>query len=264
MNILKFELRKYLPSSLVWAIALGCFSSLCLGLFNAFTADLNFFRTMLNAYSPEFLQAFGAQVETIETLPGFYSFCFMYIVLCGALEALYLGICSTSNELSGKSADFLYTKPMKRSHILTWKLFNCLLCIIIVNIIYNIITLYMAYTVQNNFNSTLFILINSGLFLTQLLFLCFGFCLGCIMKKVKTPLSLTSGIICAFFLLQMLVNLEPNGILSYFSFLSYTSADSIMANNGFDTIRLCLLISLSICFLISGYLYFQKRDIHTL
>lgn len=264
MNILRFELRKYLPSTFIWAISLSFFGYLCINLFTMFTSDINFFRQMLSAYSPEFLQAFGAQLGTIETLTGFYSFCFMYIVLCGALQAFYISVRVTSQEIAGKSADFLYTKPITRWKIMTYKLICVLLCLVVLNIIYTVVTVFAANAIDIAYDQTLFITINLGMFLTQILFATLGFLLGCTMKKIKTPLSLTCGIVCFFFLLQMVVNLEPDGMLSYFSFLSYTSADIIMTNQGFEPIRLFLLSCLSIVFLMSGYYVFQKRDIHSL
>lgn len=264
MNILSFEFRKYFPSSFIWAISLSGFGYLCIQLFIAFTKDMTFFEQVLSSYSPEFLKAFGAQLETISSLPGFYSFCFMYIILCGAFQALYLGVCVISKEMAGKSADFLYTKPVSRYKILSYKLLSVFLCIVFVNIIYSAVTYFGAYNVDATLDQGLFLTINFALFFTQILFLSFGFLLGCVMKKIKSPLSLASGIVCCFFLLQMIVNLEPDGMLSYLSFLSYLSADSILANQGFETIKLAILIILSLVFLISGYVIFQRKDIHAL
>lgn len=264
MNILRFELRKYLPSTIIWALSLSFFGYLCINLFTLFTKDMNFFQQMLSAYPPEFLQAFGAQMNTITSLNGFYSFCFMYIVMCGALEALYISMRVTSQEIAGKSADFLFTKPISRCKIMTYKLLCVILCILIMNVIYSCITLFAANAVDAEFDKTLFLSINLGLFFTQMLFVAFGFLLGTSLSKIKTPISLSCGIVCLFFLLQMIVNLEPDGFLSYFSFLSYTSADLILANAGFEPVKLGLLLCISIIFFISGYIVFQKRDIHSL
>lgn len=264
MNILRFECRNYIVSSVIWAISLTAFGFICIQLFVSFSSDVKFFETILNAYSPEMLKAFGAQLSTIKTLPGFYSFCFMYIVSAAAFQSTYLGMHVIGKELSGKSADFIFTKPVKRSTILTSKLISVLLCLVIVNIIYCIGTVSGAYMTGLSFDIGMMMVINSSMFFTQVLFLCLGFLLSCACKKIKTPLTFTTGIVCAFFLLQMLVNLEPDGPLSYISFLSYLSADSIVANGGVDLVKGLLLGVISITFLTSGYLIFQRRDIHAL
>lgn len=261
MNILKYECRKYLPSSLAWAISLTFFGILCIQLFVTFTKDMNFLETMLAAYSPEMLKAFGAQLSTIKSLPGFYSFCFMYVVLAASFHAMYLGIQVVGKEISGKTADFLYTKPVSRTHILSMKLCSVTLCLILVNIIYSIGTLWSANMTGISFDTSMFLTINLSMFLTQCLFLSLAFFLACVMKKIKTPLSLTTGIVCSFFLLQMVVNLEPDGILSYISFLSYVSADSIMSSGGFNMIKFALLVGLSVAFIAMGYRSFLQRDI---
>lgn len=262
MNILRFELRRYLISSLIWACSLTLFGIVCIQLFVSFTKDMNFFETILKAYSPEVLKALGAELSTINSLPGFYSFCFMYIAAAAAFQATYLGLHIIGKEISGKSADFLFTKPISRARILTWKLCSVLLCLLLVNVIYSIGAFLSAKATGISFDQVILMLINGSMLLTQLLFLSLGFLLSCVVSKIKTPLVFTTGIVCSFFLLQMIVNMEPDGLLSYLSFLSYVSADTIMAHQGFEMVRLLLLFVLTAGFLTSGYVIFQRRDLH--
>ncbi|MEG1474373.1 MAG: ABC transporter permease subunit [Longicatena sp.] len=263
MNILKYECKKSIVSSLTWAISLTFFGFICIQLYIAFSANVTFFETMLKAYSPEMLKVLGANITIIKTLTGFYSFCFMYVVVAAAFQALYLGIHVLGKELSEKTADFLFTKPCSRKRVLTYKLGAMLLCLILVNVIYCGGTLLSAYLTGIEFNLTLFLFMNLSMFLTQILFLSLGFLLACSMHKIKSPLSISAGIIAFFFLLQMIVNLEPEGILSYFSFLNYLSADAIITNNGFDYMKLGLLCCISIGCIIAGYYIFEHRDIQS-
>ena len=264
MNVLKYEFKRYLPSSLIWGISLAFFGFVCIQLFVSFSSDVNFFEQMLNAYSPEMLKAFGAELSTIKTLPGFYSFCFMYVVVAGVFQSMYMGMHIVSKEISGKTADFIYTKPISRQSILIQKLIAVMLCLLITNVIYGVGTFISAGMTNIAFDEGMLLIINSAMFLTQLLFMSVGFLLACVMSKIKTPLTFTTGVVCSFFLLQMIVNLEPDGILSYISFLNYVSADSIMRNSGFDMVYLSLLVVLCIGFLSAGFGYFRRRDIHAL
>ncbi|MGX8851034.1 ABC transporter permease subunit [Amedibacillus sp. YH-ame10] len=264
MNIFRFECRRYFISTLIWALSLTVFGYICIQLFVSFSSDVKFFETMLNAYSPEMLKAFGAQLSTIKTLPGFYSFCFMYIVAAAAFQSTYLGLHVIGKEMSGKSADFIFTKPCTRQKILTCKLASILLCLLLTNLIYSTGSMISASQTGLQFDKDMMWMLNLSMLLTQLLFMALGFLLACVMKKIKTPLALTTGIVSAFFLLQMVVNLEPDGILSYVSFLSYVSADSVVANQGFEIVKLSILVILTIAFLSAGYLFFKRRDIHAL
>lgn len=263
MNIFRYEFKRYLLSSLIWAFSLSVFGVICIQLFVAFTQDLTVFEQMLSAYSPEMLKALGAEISTIKTLTGFYSFCFMYMAVAAAFQAMYMGIHIVGKEFSGKTADFLYTKPVKRQSILAYKLLSVVCCLMIVNVIYSVGTYMSAVSTGISFDTTLFFTINFSMFLTQLLFLSVGFLLGCIIKKIKYPLSFVTGIISIFFLLQMIVNLEPDGVLSYFSFLNYVAADTIMLHSGFEMMRLGVLLVLIFGFLGAGFSYFMNRDIHT-
>lgn len=264
MNVFKFELKRYITSSLIWAVSLAFFGIVCIQLYVSFSSDMNFFESMLKAYSPEMLKAFGAELSTINTLTGFYGFCFMYVMVAAAFQAMHMGIHVVGKEMSGKTADFLYTKPLSRFLILTQKITSVLTCLLLTNIIYCLGTYISAQMTGIEFDIAILLTINASMFLTQILFLCIGFLLACGMKKIKTPLTLTTGIVCSFFLLQMIVNLEPDGILSYFSLLNYLSADSIMSHGGFDMVYLCILIILSIGSLIGAYYYFNHRDIQSL
>lgn len=264
MNVLKFELKRYLPSSLIWALSLAFFGIICIQLFVSFSSDMNFFESMLKAYSPEMLKAFGAELSTIKTLTGFYGFCFMYVMVAAAFQAMYMGIHVVGKEMSLKTADFLYTKPISRVSILTQKIASILICLLITNIIYCLGTYLSALMTNIEFDTILLLTINVSMFLTQILFLCIGFLFACVIKKIKTPLTLTAGIVCSFFLLQMIVNLEPAGLLSYFSLLNYLSADSIMRHGGYELSYLCILIFLSVSSLVGAYWYFNRRDIQSL
>lgn len=264
MNIFRFECRRYLVSTFIWAFSLMIFGAVCIQLFVSFTADMSMFDKMLNAYSPQMLKALGAGLKTIRTLPGFYSFCFMYVLAAAAFQATYLGIHVMGKEMAGKSADFLFTKPVRRTRILTCKLMSSLVCLLIVNVIYGSGTYLSAVMTNLTFQGKDLLMINVSMFLTQLLFFSLGFLLGCCLHKVKSPLTLTAGIVCAFFLLQMVVNLEPQGWLSYLSFLSYLSSDYLLAHGSWETVKLLLLLGLCIAFLCSGYIIFERRDIQAL
>ena len=68
----------------------------------------------LKDYPEPVRKALGLSVDSISSILGFYSYIFLYITLCGAIQAMNLGTSIISKEVSEKTADFLLTKPVTR------------------------------------------------------------------------------------------------------------------------------------------------------
>lgn len=261
MNVFLYEWRTYIKSSCVWALSLALFGIVCISLFQSFTKDIATFESMLKAYPPSLLQAMGVDLSFIKSFNGFYAFCFLYIALIAAIQSMYMGMHIIAKEMSNKSSEFLFCKPLNRSKILLAKLGSISVCICIVNIIYHACIYAFVTTTQINVDRQILFYIHLSLLFTQLLFLAIGFMIGSLCKKIKSVLTITAGIVAAFFLIEMVVNLDPQGIVAYFSLFHYASANQIVLLQGFDVPYLCVgIVVITMCIFIA-FIGFKQRDI---
>ncbi len=96
---------------------------------------------------------------------------FAYITLCGSIQAMNLGTSMLSKEVRDKTADFLLTKPVSRSEIMTAKLLAALTSLVITNGMYLIISSIMASAVTSEaYSVKTFLMISITLFFIQLMF----------------------------------------------------------------------------------------------
>lgn len=263
MNVLIYELKSNLKSSLVWGISLACLAAVCMMIFPSMSNDMDLFMSVLNSYPPQMMLALGAVISLLDTLPGFYAFCYMYVVLCAGVQGLQYGISIMAKETGKKTCDFIFTKPMKRLHIINYKLLALFICIILSNLLFNVIMVPIAMQIDPNMNISSILWMNAAMFITQLLFLSLGLLIGILVRKIKSPSAAALGIISIFFLLEMYVNIDSSSILKYISFLNYFSGNQIVLHHSLDaSIVLRSIIAISMCISLSLYI-FHHKDIHT-
>src|SRR5881392_3004815 len=118
MNIFLHEVKIYRKSTIIWTVSLILVVGFFMALYPAIANDAEQFNKLLEGYPPAVRKAVGVSIDSITSLLGFYSYVFMYIVLCGSIQAMNLGISIISKEVQEKTADFLFTKPVTRTAIM--------------------------------------------------------------------------------------------------------------------------------------------------
>ena len=133
MNMFLHELKAYRKSAIIWTTALVALVVLFLSMFPSFSREAEEFKKLLEGYPEALRRALGLAVENIGSILGFYSYVFLYISLVGAIQAMNLGMSIVSKEVRDKTADFLLTKPVTRTKIMTSKLLAAVASLVITN-----------------------------------------------------------------------------------------------------------------------------------
>lgn len=261
MNIYRYELKNNFKSALVWGIAMALVGWLFLSIYPAFSADMELFNKILASYPPAVLKAFGASLDYINSFAGFYSFCFVYIIVCAAIQAMLLSTSLIGKEAAKKMTDFLFTKGISRTQILSQKVLAGLTCLVVTNVIYFIVVYSIALFMNADLNSSTLFLLNFSMFLIQFLFFALGFLITCLSKKIKSPITISGSVVSLFFMIEMLVNMEPDGSLKYISFLTYLSGETILKTGFYDPLMLGLLIVVTLVMMATGFAIFQRKDL---
>ena len=196
MNIFIHELKAYRRATFIWTAALSLMAVLFLSIFPAFYKDARILTDVFAAFPQMIRDALGISPDMIASLLGFYSFLIGYVVLCGAIQAMNIGMSLLSKEIAGKTVDFLLTKPVTRTSILTFKLLAALACIIITNLIYLVVASLTAWSVQvQAFDFRLFLMLSLSLLYVQVIFLALGFLVSVLLRKIKSVLPITLSIV---------------------------------------------------------------------
>ena len=106
MNMYLHELKAYRKTTIIWNVALVGSLLLFLSFFPSLARDADEYKQLLEGYPEELRKAIGLSVDSLTSLLGYYSYIFVYLKLCGAIQAMMLGVSIVSKETREKTADF--------------------------------------------------------------------------------------------------------------------------------------------------------------
>ncbi|MGO4373514.1 ABC transporter permease subunit [Paenibacillus sp. 2TAB19] len=263
MNMFVHELKAYRKSMLIWTLSLIGIMILFLSLFPGMSKDIDEFTKVLEGYPEGVRKALGIELESIGTLLGFYSYIFMYITLCGAIQAMILGTSIVSKEVREKTADFLLTKPVTRTQIMTSKLMAAVVSLAVTNVLYLIAANLMAVQMKTeDYSGKLFFMISLTLLFIQLIFLAIGIIVSVVFPKIKAVLSVSLGTVFAFFVIGMLVAAGDDGAKRYLSPFKYFDPKLIIESSKYEASYLAAAIGIIIVSIAVSYAVYRKKDVH--
>ncbi|MDK8181378.1 ABC transporter permease subunit [Paenibacillus sp. UMB4589-SE434] len=264
MNMYCYELKAYRKFNLIWTAALVALVAFMLSMFPTFNHDAEQFKTLLRSMPEAVLHAVGIQIESITSLLGFYSYAFMYVTLCGAIQAMNLGVSIISKESREKTADFLLTKPVARSSIMTAKLLAACTSLILTNLVYIIAASGLALLVSaESFDLHLLLLVSVTLLFVQLLFLSLGVLTAVLMPKIRAVLPISLGAVFAFFLIGILGASTGDDKLRMLTPFKYFDAAYIVQHHGYEVVYMWAALVVVVTSIMVSYIVYMKRDVHT-
>ncbi len=263
MNIFWHELRSNRKSTIIWSCSLALLAIFFLSLFPSFAHNAEVIKDLLAGYPETLRKAVGISIDNIATIPGFYAYFFLYILLCGGIQAMNLGTSAISKEMREKTADFLLTKPVSRTKILSMKLLATLTSLIITNIVYLTVAIVMAQAVSSGFDMKNFILTSLSLFFVQLIFLTIGVLFAVNFPKIKSVIAVSLSTVFSFFVINAFAATTEEKGLRYFTPFQYFDPKYINKNGSYESIFLIIEFVFIIVAVIASYWIYRKKDIDT-
>lgn len=264
MNIYKYELKANNKTALIWMITLCGIVAMIMAFFPMMKSEMELFVKMMDSFPPVMKAMMGIVVENFNTAIGYYTFAFTYVLLFGAIQAMNLGIGIVSKEERERTADFLLTKPVSRTRILTSKLLSALTIFVMTNIVYSAVSAVFVVSMSDgNFALTEFVLINASLFFSQLIFFSVGLIISVLAKKIKTVLPVSLGLVFAFFAISAFAVTSTDDKLRYVTPFQYFKTETILAEGKYETVYSVMGLSIIVVALIASYAIFKRRDIHS-
>src|SRR4030067_2154603 len=121
-NIYRHEFLTRLKSVVIWSLAMAIIIVFYFSLFPVFADQAALMNEFLARYPAQLRAAFGLDKIDLSTVLGFYAFIFMFVQLCLAIQASNYGFGLVSVEENELTADFLLSKPVSRTRVMTSKL----------------------------------------------------------------------------------------------------------------------------------------------
>lgn len=264
MNMYLHELKALRKSGGSWACAMIALAALFLSLYPSMVSESADFTSLLEGYPASVRAMLGINLEYISTILGFYSMVFVYIALCGGIQAMHLGASILSKEARERTADFLLVKPVSRARIVSAKLLAALTAILVTDLVFFLVTAIIAGAVATaNYSLSLFLMLNLPLLFIQLIFLAVGLVASVFFSRLKNVLPLTLGVVFGLYMTGALLAAGPEGnIARYLSPFQYFDSIYIIENNAFE-LKYLIAGALIVAAAISiSYRVYIKKDVH--
>ncbi len=244
-----------------WTLALVLFVFIFMFMYPPISRDAAVLENIFDSFPAEFRRALGISALNLSDLLGFYGFIFIYVLLIGSIYAMKSGISILSEEIRSRTADFLLVKPVSRTAIVSAKVFTVLLHLVTQNILFMLFSYLIVRSYQNgSFDTASLFLINLSLFQVQLFFAALGLLLAVILKRIKTVLPVTLGVVFGFFVIQMINQSLNDPKLAYITPFAYFDVADIIKNAGYDLSFLSINLLFVFLFTVLTYFIYQKKD----
>lgn len=264
MNIYMYELKSMRKSAAIWTCSLIAMAALFLCVYPSMVKDADNFKGLLQNYPAPIRAMLGINLDYITSILGFYSMIFSFIALCGAIQAMNLGVSILSKETRERTVDFLLVKPVSRTSIVTAKLLAALTTIVGTNIVFYAGSTIIANLVKkSDFSLKLFFMINLTLLFLQLIFLAIGVVISVFFNKLKSVLPISLGTVFGFYLVGALISTDNNNDWArYISPFKYFDIAYIIKNSSYEASFLAATAIIIVAAVAVSYIIYNKKDIH--
>jgi len=258
------EFRTRIRSVIIWSLSVAAIIFLFFSIFPGFATQAALLNDILSKMPPALLEAFGMQNSDLSSVLGFYSFIFVFVQLCLAIQAGNYGFGLVSIEETELTADFLLSKPVSRAQVLTSKLLAALTSLTITNLVVwviSFISLAMFNGGRTYATGTLVLLLVS-IVIFQLFFLAVGLVVSVLVKRVRSVTPYSLGLGFGMYVLSAFSAVLAEVKLEYITPFKHLDPAYIVRNTAFDTPLVLLNVSVSLVAIGLSYWLYIRRDIH--
>lgn len=264
MDIFWRELKANRNSMIVWTASLSIMVVVFMSLYPSFANDVDAMKKILSNLPAFISSAIGVSIDSLFSIYGFLSYLFTFITLAGAVQAMNLGVGILSKEESGKTADFLLTKPISRASVVTSKILASVVVLLVTNIFFVSTAVMMAVVVTTtDFRLDTFLLVSAKLILIQTIFMALGLIVSMILKKIKSSIAVSLPTVFAFFIIGTLGAVLEIDSVKYISPFKFFDSNYIISNNAYEASFLIITAVFVVAAVAATYWMFIKKDIRS-
>jgi ABC-2 type transport system permease protein len=262
-NIYRHEFRLRLRSVAVWSLALTFLIGFYFSLFPAFADQAALMNAMLARFPPEMRAAFGLDSIDLSSVLGFYSFVFLFVQLCLAIQASNYGFGLVSIEEQELTADFLLSKPVSRAQVMTSKLLAALTCLTLTNLAvwlssFAAIALFRG---QRDYEPRTLLLLLLSIVIFQVFFLSVGLVISLLVKRVRSVVPYALGLGFGAYVLSAFSGVFGDIVLELITPFKHLDAAFIVQQGAYDAPLVLLNAAVSLVALAVSYWLYLRRDI---
>ena len=265
MNIYVHEFKQNLKSVIAWSIALFLMIFLVTSIYSGFADEAEILNRTLEKMPQEFLMAFGMDGLDMATVLGFFSIIMLFVQLCVSIQAANYGFSLVSVEEREMTADFLLTKPVGRTKIMTSKYLAAITSLAITNLVVWVssFTFINIYRNGRPYDTKILVMLLLTVTFLQLFFLTVGVLISLLPKKIRSVTPFSMGMVFGMYLLNAFGGMIGEVTLEKVTPFKHFDPNYIIRNGSYDLSLVLISVSVIIISLGGGYLLYTRRNIPT-
>lgn len=263
INIFRHEFKTNLRSVITWAVAFVAILLIFQSLFASFAAQAELINEAMANFPPQLLTAFGMNGLDLASVLGFFAFGFLFVQICIAIQAANYGFSLVSVEEREWTADFLLTRPVKRTQVLSSKLLAALAGLAITDVViwgasFGFVSLFKG---GKAYDAGALALLLAGTMVFQLFFFFVGLAVSLLVKRIRSVMPYSMGLAFGLYALNAFGDLLGTSILEDISPFKHFEPNFIIQNGRFDLPLALVSVAVTIVAVAAGYLLYTRRDI---
>ena len=262
-NIFQNELLSQLRSVIIWSVAVAVLILAFSSLFSGFAKDATLLNENMAKFPPGLRAAFGLGNTDMSTVLGYFGFIFLFVQLCLAIQAAGYGFGLVSVEEREWTADFLLTKPVTRTQILTSKLLAALVSLTITNAVVWISTIVFLnlFKGDRSYDGGPLTLLLASIVVFQLFFLSVGVVVSLIVKRIRSVTPYSMGLGFGMYVLSAFSGLLGESVLEKITPFKHFDPNYILQHGAYDTPLALVSLSVIVVCVVLSYVLYVRRDI---
>lgn len=262
-NIYRHEFRTRLRSVVNWSLAVTAIVGIYFYFFSVFADQAALMNEMLENFPQQLRTAFGMDKVNLSTVLGYYSFIFLFVQICLAIQASNYGFGLVSIEESELTADFLLSKPVSRWEVLSSKLLAAMTGLIITDLTlcassFAAITLFRD---EHEYEPGVLLLLLLSTVIFQLFFLSVGLIVSLLVRRVRSVTPYALGLGFGAYVLSAFSGMLGDVKLELVTPFKHFDAAQIVQNGAYDTPLVLLNVAVTLLSLAASYWLYIHRDI---
>ena len=262
-NIYLHEFRARLRSVAIWSLAATALLVFYFSFFSVFADQAALLNEMMARFPAEMRAAFGLDKMDLSTVLGYYSFIFLFVQLCLAIQASNYGFGLVSIEETELTADFLLSKPVSRTRVLSSKLLAAFTSLTLTNgvVWVSSFVAISAFRSGHEYQPGTLLLLLLSIVIFQLFFLGLGLVISLLVKRVRSVTPYALGLGFGAYVLSAFSGVLGDVKLELITPFRHLDAAAIVQNAAYDTPLVLLNAAVTLVALAVSYWLYIRRDI---
>ncbi|SFT19456.1 ABC transporter permease subunit [Paenibacillus sp. BC26] len=262
--LLRREFKRNLRGLIIWSIIMAGIILLYLSIYPEFAKQQEGLDDMMSTLPDAMKKAFGMDRLNLSSLLGFYGIeIHLMTTLLGSIFASLLASNIVVKEQHEKTIEFLLSRPITRSQIITQKLATVAINILLFNVVIVAASLLgFQFSKDNDVELSTFFLLESAVLLMHLTFASVSFLFSTILRRNRSVVSLSLGLVFITYFFSIISGVSDH--FTWFKYMSpfkYAEAAAIITDRHFDPLYITIMAVVIVCCALSAYWYYSRKDI---